>query len=51
MWRLWVFGILLVIGYFWTMAEYEAVKKYYPNLTMWEYFILNDKLRITPNGE
>jgi len=51
MWRIWLFIIALIIGYYWTQAEFNAVKKYYPDLTMWEYFILNDKLRITPSGD
>jgi len=29
--------------------EYTCVKKYYPNMTITEYFILSDKIRITPN--
>jgi predicted membrane protein len=43
--------LALVLGYLYTQAEYEAVKKFYPDLTFWDYVILGDKLRITPNGE
>ena len=43
--------LALVFGYLYTQAEYEAVKKFYPDLTFWDYIILGDKLRITPNGE
>ena len=32
-------------------AEYEVVKKYYPDMTMLEYVLINEKLRITPKGE
>jgi len=32
-------------------AQYQAVKKYYPSLTIWEYLILQDKLRITPERD
>jgi predicted membrane protein len=40
--------LALVFGYLYTQAEYEAVKKFYPDLTFWDYVILGDKLRITP---
>lgn len=43
--------LLLVFGYLCTQAEYQAVKKFYPDLTFFEYFLLGDKIRITPNGE
>jgi hypothetical protein len=28
--------------------EYQQLKKYFPGLTIWEYMILKDKLRIVP---
>jgi hypothetical protein len=49
---LWVFlgvGIVALPLAIFT-AKYEAVKKYYPNLTVWEYVLLEDRLRITPEG-
>jgi len=41
--------LLFVFGYLCAQAEYEAIKKFYPNLTFWEYVLLHNKLRITPN--
>ena len=38
----------LVIALWWFNAEYEAVSRYYPSLTKWEYFILQNKIRIIP---
>ncbi len=43
--------VFIYIGYWFAQEEYKAIKKYYPELTFWEYFILHDKLRITPDGE
>jgi len=41
--------IIILIGYLISMAEYEAVKKHYPNMTFYEYIILGNKIRITPS--
>ena len=41
----------MLFGYLYIQIQYEAVKKFYPNLTFWECAILGSKLRITPNGE
>ena len=38
-------------AYLYLRLEYEATKKFYPDLTYIEFLILEDKLRITPNGE
>ncbi len=42
--------ILLCVAFcvIWFNVEYNAVKKYYPDITPWEYFVLQQKLRITP---
>ena len=36
--------ILMAIAY---NLEFKAAQKYYPDLTLWEYSLLQDKLRIT----
>lgn len=43
--------VFILIGYLFFIAEYEAIKKYYPDMTFMEYILINDKLRITPNGQ
>lgn len=43
--------LAICCGYLYTRAEYEATKKFYPNLTFYEYIMLGDKLRINPDGE
>lgn len=41
--------MMCCVGAFWLFNEnYQAVRKYYPEMSMWDYFILSDKLRITP---
>lgn len=40
---------LAITAYLACNVEYQAIKKYYPSLTLWEYFFLKDKLRITPD--
>ena len=45
-----IVGVVIAIIILYAKAEYHAVKKYYPLLTWVEYLMLNDKLRITPNG-
>lgn len=47
---LWVFILICIMGYFGALAEYQAVKHYHPDLTMVEYFLLIDKIFITPPG-
>lgn len=51
MWRLYVIAFGLVFAYWWINIQYQAVKKYYPNMTFMEYLILEDKIRITPDGD
>tara|TARA_R110000868_G_scaffold314560_1_gene575490 strand:+ start:790 stop:951 length:162 start_codon:yes stop_codon:yes gene_type:complete len=29
-------------------AEYQSVRKYYPGITLMEYILIKDKIRITP---
>jgi hypothetical protein len=41
------FFLLIIIAVF-SYWEYQAVKSYFPNMTLFEYFILGDKIRITP---
>ena len=43
--------ILILLGYLLFQAEYQVAKKYYPDMTMLEYVLINEKLRITPKGE
>ncbi len=43
--------VMLVFGYLYAQAEYEALKKFYPELTFWEYMVLDRRIRITPDGE
>jgi len=45
---LWIFILVCIMGFYAAKAEYEAVKNYYPDLTFWEYFLISDKIRITP---
>jgi hypothetical protein len=48
----WIFLIgALIIALWWFNAEYEAVRRYYPGLTKWEYFILQNKIRIVPDDK
>lgn len=42
--------ITISVGGIYFYTEYQAVKKYYPKITLMEYLILSDKLRITPDG-
>lgn len=51
MWRLWVGIIFLILAAASCNVEYNALRKFYPDLTFSEYLILQDKLRITPNGD
>lgn len=44
-----IIALLIVLWWFTFNAEYEAVRRYYPGLTKWEYFFLGDKIRITPD--
>lgn len=43
---------LVIVGfllcYLSMCVKYEAIKPYYPGLTLWDYIILKDALRITP---
>jgi hypothetical protein len=47
---LWVIGAILiaVLIYLTTCAEFEAIKKHYPDMTFIEYILIGDKIRITP---
>ena len=40
--------VVIMIGYILLQAEYQVVKKYYPDMTLLEYVLINEKLRITP---
>lgn len=42
-------GLFLITMYGVFEIEYEATRKYYPTLTRWDFVILQDKLRITPD--
>ena len=50
MWRLYCIIIFILIGVWFCHFQYQAVKRFYPDLTFIEYLILEDKLRITPGG-
>lgn len=41
--------VALIIGASYEYHKFQAIKKYYPDLTYTEYLWLEDKLRITPN--
>lgn len=41
-----IFLILLVVLY--ACAEYQSLKKFYPDLTFSEYIILHDRLKVIP---
>jgi len=41
-------AVVIAIGMIACTVEYQALRKYYPNLTFKDYLILHDKLRITP---
>lgn len=38
--------ILMIIAI--ASAQYNALKEYYPDLTIYEYVLLSNKMRITP---
>jgi hypothetical protein len=45
----WLFVIIVigaVVAY--QYYEYTLVLKYFPNMSFWDYFFLQDKIRITP---
>ena len=45
----WVVIMLALVFAVWFFeTQYQAVRKYYPGMSRWDYFILQDKLRITP---
>ena len=45
----WIFlFIALFIALCWFESQYAAIRKYYPGMSRWEYFMLQDKIRITP---
>ena len=48
MWRLWLFIIFVILAITACNIEYQALRKFYPDLTFKDYLILHDKLRITP---
>ena len=41
-----VIGITIAI--WWQYTQYQTIKKYYPELSYWEYIILHDKIRVIP---
>jgi len=49
--RLWIAIAIGVVVWCTVSVElqYQAVKPYYPNMSRWEYFLLSEKLRITPD--
>jgi len=50
--RLYIFFLILIILVSLSLWEcqYQAVKKYYPGISRLEYMLLEDKLRIMPDG-
>ena len=42
----WIF--LLLICYLYSTLRYDAVTDYFPSMTYWEYMLIGDKIRITP---
>ena len=40
--------IIILIGYLISMAEYEAVKKHFPEMSFYEYVLTSKKIRIVP---
>lgn len=45
----WIFLMLALVIYLWWFdVQYKAILKYYPGMSRWEYFMLQDKIRVTP---
>lgn len=42
--------LFVFLSVFHEYHAFEAVKKFYPNFTYWDYVFLGDKLRIIPEG-
>ena len=38
--------IIILIGYLISIAEYEAVKKHFPEMSFYEYVLTSKKIRI-----
>ncbi len=49
--KLWFYCAALFIAACVFECQYQAVLKYYPRLTRWEFVILMDKIRITPDAD
>lgn len=49
--KFWLFVVLCICGFWWFNENYQATRKYYPEMSMWDYMLLSDKLRITPQQD
>ena len=50
LWSALTFGLFIACCLHFKM-EYEAVKKFYPEMTFIDYVLIKDHLRITPDGK
>ncbi len=46
-----IFSLVVSIILCISLVQFSAIKKYYPDMTLFEYMIIGSKIRITPGNQ